>query len=126
MDNNYYYIRNSIGSFFGFFILAGIVKSIFYFTTNQYEVLGLILGVIVMIVGAVTIGYLNTATASDIKWRKSLILHATLVFFMFLTDLTFGSSDFIFDLFRNIGLFVALQIGVLIYQIRDRKALVPN
>ncbi|EPH31093.1 hypothetical protein L293_2496 [Acinetobacter gyllenbergii CIP 110306 = MTCC 11365] len=45
---------------------------------------------------------------------------------MFLTDLTFGSSDFIFDLFRNIGLFVALQIGVLIYQIRDRKALVPN
>ncbi|ENX33844.1 hypothetical protein F889_02508 [Acinetobacter colistiniresistens] len=124
--NYKYYLRNLIGSFIGFCILAGVVKTIFQWTTNQYEILGTIFGFIVMVIGTIAIGYLNTASAPDIKLKKSLIIHTGLIIFMFSTDLMFGSSDFIVDVLRNIGLFAALQFGVFIYQVRCSKALLLN
>ncbi|MCH4248606.1 MAG: hypothetical protein LKF82_12395 [Acinetobacter populi] len=122
-----YYIKNIITSFLGLCILAAIVKfAIFDPTEQQYENIGTIIGVIVIFLGIMGIGYINTKSAPENKVKQHLFLHLALVIFLFLTDLIFGQSDFIVDILRNMSCFIALELGAYFYFRTNRQKLLLN
>ena len=114
-----YYIRNLFGSFIGLCALGGVVTSIFKYSVQPYETMGIIFGVIIMLIGLIVVGYVNAVTVFENKIRDSSYLHCILVFLLFTTDLIFGSSDLLSAIFRNIFYFIALQFGVYLFKKRN-------
>ncbi|MFU8927097.1 hypothetical protein [Acinetobacter puyangensis] len=122
-----YYIKNTITSFLGLCILATIVKfAIFDPTQQQYENIGTIIGVIVIFLGIMGIGYINTKSAPENKVKQHLFLHLALVIFLFSTDLIFGQSGFIVDILRNMSYFIALELGAYLYFKTNGQKLLLN
>ena len=111
-----YYIRNLVGSFIGLCALAGIVTIIFKYSVQPYETTGIIFGVVIMLIGLIAVGYLNTLTIFENRFRNSFYLHCILVIILFTTDLTFGSSDLLSVIARNVFYFVALQLGSYLFK----------
>jgi hypothetical protein len=111
-----YYIRNLVGSFIGLCALTGVVTTIFEYSIQPYEIIGIIFGVIIMLIGLISVGYINSLTVFENKFKNSFYLHGILVFLIFATDLIFSSSDLLSIISRNIFYFIALQFGVSLFK----------
>ena len=118
-----YYARNLVGSFIGLCALTGIVKTIFQYTAQSYETIGTIFGITTMLLGLLFVGYTNTAISSDNKVQNTVYVHLILVFLLFITDIIFGASSLLGLILRNIGYFIALQLGVYLYMKRNSQKL---
>ncbi|EPF71982.1 hypothetical protein [Acinetobacter rudis] len=123
-----YFINHLVGSFIGLCALTGIVKIIFMYGVQPYEGSFITLGVLMMIVGLLLIGYANASGAAVNKTKQTFYLHITLVTFLLITDLTFGSTNLLSAFIRNFGYWAVLQFGVYIFmQINtQRTQLISN
>lgn len=109
-------ILSTIGAFVGFILLMAVVKSVIWANTpDQYELLGTIVGVLVICIGVACIGYLSARNALKDNFKQSLYVHVILVFLMFITEVIWAKADLYVAVMRNLGYLVVLQFGAYIF-----------
>lgn len=73
--------------------------------------------------GLFWIGYINTKTGFEYKYKNSLMLHLILSLVLFLVFIYFSPSELRDNITSTLNFFVFLEIGSVIYYFKSRKKL---
>ncbi|WOE32642.1 MULTISPECIES: hypothetical protein [unclassified Acinetobacter] len=118
-----FYIKNIVLSFLGLILIAGIVMFILDNAplTPPYTYLGIGSAILVVMFGAIIIGYCNASSAAKEKGAKPLYLHIVLIILLLITNTIGGDLSFLNNLLRELSYFIFLQIGVFIYMRKSKR-----
>lgn len=124
----YFYLASIAGIYLSMTILTAIVEfGIWNQTPLQYEMIGTIAGVFVLLLGLISIGYFNSKFAPMDKFKQSLNAHCLFVLIMFVGDVLYSESSILIIVLRNLGYLVALQLGAYIFKrFNPELSKIPN